>query len=87
MRSLIRKESLKSYIPAVNAPARIEILKGQSENEVTNESKTHLKRGKPIGSKDKNPQKRKGADKHDDHNVKECVSEETQNKTNQDEKS
>ena len=48
----------KSYIPAVNAPVRIEIPKGQSENEVTNESKTRLKRGKPIGSKDKNPPKK-----------------------------
>ena len=49
----------KSYIPAVNTPARIEIPKRQSENEVTNESKTRLKRGRPIGSKDKNPQKKK----------------------------
>ena len=77
------KRVTKSYIPAVNAPARIEIPKGQSKNEVTNESKTRLKRGRPIGSKDKNSRKRKGADKHDDPNVKECVPEETQNKTNQ----
>ena len=34
------KRVSKSYIPAVNAPARIEIRKGQFENEVTNESKT-----------------------------------------------
>ena len=34
-------------------------------------------------SKIKNPRKRKGADKHDDPNMKECVPEETQNKTNQ----
>ena len=33
----------------------------------------------PIGSKYKYPQKRKGADKHDDPNMKECVPEETQN--------
>jgi len=77
------KRVTKSYIPAVNAPALIEIPKGQSENAVTNESKTRLKRGRPIGSKDKNPQKRKGADKHDNPNVQECVPEETQNKTNQ----
>jgi len=77
------KRVTKSYIPAVNSPARIEISKGQSENEVTNESKTRLKRGRPIGSKDKNPRKRKGVDKYDDPNVKECVSEEIQNKTNQ----
>ena len=53
------KRVTKSYIPAVNAPARIEIPKGQPENEVTNESKTRLKRGRPIGSKDKNPRKKK----------------------------
>ena len=73
----------KSYIPAVNAPARIEISKGQSENEVTNKFKTRLKRGRPIGSKDKNFRKRKGAYKQDDPNVKECIPEEIQNKTNQ----
>ena len=49
------KRVTKSYIPAVNAPARIEIPKGQSENEVTNEFKTRLKRGRPISSKDKIP--------------------------------
>ena len=38
------KRVTKSYIPAVNAPARIEIPKGQPENEVTHESKTRLKR-------------------------------------------
>ena len=76
------KRVTKSYKPAVNASARIEIPKGQSKNEITNESKTRLKRGRPIGSKDKNLRKRKGADKHDDPNVKECVLEETQNKTN-----
>ena len=58
MRSLIHKVT-KSYILTVNAPARIEIPKGQSENEVTNESKTCLKHGRPIGSKEKNLRKRK----------------------------
>ena len=72
----------KSYIPAVNTPARIEIPKGQSENEVTNESKTRLKCGRPIGFKDKKSRKRKGADKYDDPNMEECVLEETQNKIN-----
>ena len=54
------KRVTKSYIPAVNAPAWIEIPKGQSE------SKTCLKRDRPISFKDKNPQKRKEADKYDD---------------------
>ena len=62
-------------------------LKSQKDNlrmkSLMKESKTCLKRGRPIGSKDKNLRKRKGADKNDDPNVGECVSEETQNKTNQ----
>jgi len=67
------KRVTKSYILAINAPLRIEIPKGQSENEVTNESKIRLKRGRPISSKVKNPRKRKGAYIHDDPNVEECV--------------
>jgi len=66
------KRVTKSYIPAVNALARIEIPKGQSENEVINEFKTLLKRGRPIGFKDKNLQKRKIADKYDDPNMEVC---------------
>ena len=45
----------KSHIPAVNAPARIEVPKGQKANE----SKTRLKHGRPIGSKDVTPRKRR----------------------------
>jgi hypothetical protein len=41
----------KSHIPALNAPVRIEITPA----EVT----IQRKRGRPIGSKDKNPRKRK----------------------------
>ena len=65
----------KSYIPAVNAPARVEVPKGQFENKVTNDSMARLKRGRPIGSKDKNPRKRKGADKSNDPNMEESVPE------------
>ncbi|XP_056694866.1 uncharacterized protein [Spinacia oleracea] len=53
------KRVTKSHIPAVNAPVKIEVPEGQ--NEVANESKARQKRGRPIGSKDKNPRKRKGA--------------------------
>ena len=53
------KSVIKSHIPAANAPIRINIPKGQ--NQTANESKARLKRGRPIGSKDKNPRKRKGA--------------------------
>jgi len=68
------KRVTKSYIPAINAPAWIEIPKGQSKNKVINESKIRLKRGRPIGFKDKNFLKRKRADKYDDSNIEECVS-------------
>ncbi|KAG7583564.1 Reverse transcriptase RNA-dependent DNA polymerase [Arabidopsis suecica] len=50
----------KSYIPACNAPVRIDIQKGI--NEVATESNARKKRGRPIGSKDKNPREsKKGA--------------------------
>lgn len=54
------KRVTKSHIPAVNVPARIEISK---LNDVASTSKARLKRGRPIGSKDKNPRKRKGTEK------------------------
>ena len=60
------KRVTKSYIPAANAPARIEIPEIKSENKDTHESKTRQKRGRPIGSKDKNPRKRKGVDNNID---------------------
>ena len=43
----------KSHIPAINAPARIDITK------ISNESNVRRKRGRPLGSKDVNPRKRK----------------------------
>ena len=60
------KKVTKSYIPAANAPARIEIPEIKSENKDTHESKTRQKRGRPSGSKDKNPRKRKGVDNYID---------------------
>ena len=36
------------------------------KNEIANESEVRLKRGRPIGSIDKSPRKRKGAKKEDD---------------------
>ncbi|XP_058733957.1 uncharacterized protein LOC131605639 [Vicia villosa] len=53
----------KSYIPAANAPIKIDIPVGQS-----NESQPRPKRGRPIGSKDKNPRTRKGAKNKGDPN-------------------
>ena len=43
----------KSYIPAANAPIKIDIPVGKSI--IANESQPRLKRGRPVGSKDKNP--------------------------------
>ena len=52
------KKVTRSHVPATNAPIKIDVPVGQS---IANESKARLKRGRPIGSKDKNPRKRKGA--------------------------
>ena len=60
------KRVTKSYIPAANAHARIEIPEIKPEGKDTHESKTRQKHGRPIGSKDKNPRKRKGVDNHID---------------------
>jgi len=46
----------KSHVPAINVPAWIEISK---LNDVASTSKARLKRGRPMGFKDKNPRKRK----------------------------
>ena len=54
---------VKSHIPAANTPAQIEVPVGQSVNTVANESKPHLKHGRPIGVKDKIPRKRKVQEK------------------------
>ncbi|KAL6313922.1 hypothetical protein AAG906_011649 [Vitis piasezkii] len=39
------KKVTKSHVPTMNAPAHIDVPKGQLENVIANESKTHLKRG------------------------------------------
>ena len=55
------KRVTKSYIPAANAPIRIDVQEGH--NQVATESRKRVKRGRPIGSKDKNPRKtKKGAE-------------------------
>ena len=53
------KKIMKFHIPAANTLARIEVPVGQSVNTTTNESKPHLKRGRPVNVKDKIPWKRK----------------------------
>ena len=52
------KKVTKSHVPAINAPIKIDVPVGKS---IANESKARLKRERPIGSRDKNPRKRKGA--------------------------
>ena len=47
----------KSHIPAVNAPSRIVVPEGQAKMD---ENPPQLKRGRPIGSKDTVPRKRRG---------------------------
>ena len=49
----------KSHIPAENVPIQIDVPKGPSTSVIADESKTHLKRGRTLGSKDQNPRKRK----------------------------
>ncbi|GJU89384.1 putative RNA-directed DNA polymerase [Tanacetum coccineum] len=56
------KRVTKSYILAVNAPARVKIPNVKSDDKVTQESKARLKRRRPVGSKDKNPRKRKATE-------------------------
>ena len=51
------KRITKSHIPAENVPIRIDVPKVPSTSVIANESKAHLKRGRPLGSKDQNPRK------------------------------
>ncbi|GKB37666.1 retrovirus-related pol polyprotein from transposon TNT 1-94 [Tanacetum coccineum] len=66
----------KSHIPAANVPTRVEIPNKQDGDNIAQESQKRLKRGRPIGSKDKNPRKRKGTEKNFGHD--ESVLDETQ---------
>ncbi|RTK56694.1 hypothetical protein DRJ73_15005, partial [Enterococcus faecalis] len=49
------KRITKSYIPAKNAPIRIDVPVGQ----IATEANSRQKRGRPVGSKDRNSRKRK----------------------------
>ncbi|GJY07589.1 retrovirus-related pol polyprotein from transposon TNT 1-94 [Tanacetum coccineum] len=72
----MRKMSHGVNLPSANAPARVELPNKQAGNNIAQESQKRLKRGRPIGSKDKNPRKRKGTEKNSDHD--ENVLDETQ---------
>nr|AQY61295.1 Pol [Coffea arabica] len=54
------KRVTKSHIPAENAPIKIDVPEEQITS--ANESKARLKRGRPLGSKDKNPRKKREID-------------------------
>ena len=49
------KKVTKSHVSAVNTPARIDVPEGQ----LANESQKRLKCGRPLGSKDTTPRKRR----------------------------
>ena len=53
------KKVTKSHIPAEDAPARIHLPIGQSATILANTATAHQKRGRTIGSKNKNLRKRK----------------------------
>ncbi|KAL1148544.1 hypothetical protein V6Z11_A10G132800 [Gossypium hirsutum] len=75
------KRITKSHIPAENAPIRIDIPLRQIVS--AKESNPCLKRGRPIGSKDKNPRKRKGSIIQDGNIVEASAPEESKDITNQ----
>src|SRR5690606_39324197 len=53
------KRVIKSHIPTANAPVRIVVQ--ERHNQEATVSNPRLKRGRPPGSKDKQPRKVKGA--------------------------
>ena len=71
----------KSYIPAANAPEKINVPEGQPST--ANESKATIKCGIPLGSKDKNPRKQKGA-KNQDGQIEEIIIQEKSPEGNED---
>ncbi|KAK4389782.1 hypothetical protein Sango_2315200 [Sesamum angolense] len=53
------KKVTKSHIPAENVPARLEVPEVTLTQTKASESQIRRKRGRPLGSKDANPRKRK----------------------------
>ncbi|CAM8910135.1 unnamed protein product [Rhodiola kirilowii] len=77
------KRVTKSHIPAVNAPVQIEIPREKSENKVNHEITTRPKRGRPHGSKNKNPRKIIATDRRNDSVIEEQIPVELQDQENQ----
>ena len=57
------KTVTKSHIPDVNVPSKIKLPDEVNKIMLVNESKARQKRGRPIGSKDKNARKTRKLDK------------------------
>ncbi|KAL0540982.1 hypothetical protein IC582_021009 [Cucumis melo] len=76
------KKVTKSYIPTANAPSKIEIPTQQVDT--INESTLRQKLGRPMGSKDKNPRKRKVTNSRNDlidnRNIQEKIMDTTSGK-------
>ncbi|XP_070015693.1 uncharacterized protein [Nicotiana sylvestris] len=53
------KRITKLHIPVENIPIHIDVPIRQSSSVIANESKARLKRGRPLGFKNRNPRKRK----------------------------
>ncbi|KAL0286720.1 UNVERIFIED_CONTAM: hypothetical protein Sangu_2723900 [Sesamum angustifolium] len=53
------KKVKKTHIPAENVPARLEVPEATLTQSKASESQIRRKRGRPLGSKDANPRKRK----------------------------
>ncbi|XP_070028629.1 uncharacterized protein [Nicotiana sylvestris] len=70
------KRITKSHIPVKNVPIRIDVPVGPSTSMKASEPKAHLKCGRPLGSKDRNPRKRKST--NDQNDTMKGSSEETQ---------
>ena len=50
---------IRHDIPAENVPSRVDVPKEQTDGNKMNEPRVQLKRGRLVGSKDKNPRKKK----------------------------
>ena len=48
---------------ATNTPAQVEVSEGKLINVLANESKARLKRGRPVGAKERNLRRRKTQEK------------------------
>nr|XP_011465717.1 PREDICTED: uncharacterized protein LOC101293208 [Fragaria vesca subsp. vesca] len=59
----------RSYIPAANAPAEIDVPTGQNNVAANEPYVARLKRGRPVGSKDSVPRKRKAKAQLNHNNI------------------